>query len=135
MNDYHSRQEGCVTDMLISLRLPTLQDSRRRQRLSLMYKMVEGHVLAINKDDYIQPQRQRQAILATRFKDYEHKNIVEIYSTNNSKCYKPIPAKTENFKNSFFVRTIYDKNKLDDSVINSDSVNSFKNRLSTSQFD
>ena len=135
MKDYHSRQEGSVSEILISLRLPTLQDSRRRQRLSLMYKMVEGHVLAINKDDYIQPQRQRQAIRATRFKDYEHKNIVENYSTNNSKCNKPIPAKTENFKNSFFVRTIYDNNKLDDSVINSDSVNRFRNRLSTSQFD
>ena len=98
MKDYHSRQEGCVTEMLISLRLPTLQDRRRDQRLSLMYKVVEGHVLAINKDDYIQPQRQRRAIRATRFKDYEHKNIVENYSTNNSKCYKPIPAKTENFK-------------------------------------
>ena len=67
-----------------------------------MYKVVEGHVPAINKDDYIQPQRQRQAIRATRFKDYEHKNIVENYSTNNSKCYKPIPAKTENFKKSSF---------------------------------
>ena len=135
MKDYHSRQEGCVTEMLISLRLPTLQDHRRDQRLSLMYKVVVGHVPAINKDDYIQPQRQRRAIWATRFKDYEHKNIVENYSTNNFKCYKPIPSKTENFKNSSFVRTIYDWNKLDDSVINSDSVNSFRNRLSTSHFD
>ena len=77
-----------------------------------MYKVVEGHVSAINKDDYIQPQRQRRTIRATQFNDYEHKNSVDNYSTNNSKCYKPIPAKTENFKNSFFVRTIYDWNKL-----------------------
>ena len=98
MKDYYSRQEGCVTEMLISLRLPTLQDHRRDQRMSLMYKVVEGHVPAINKDDYIQPQRQRWAIRATWFKDYEHKNIVENYSTNNSKSYKPIPTKTENFK-------------------------------------
>ena len=135
MKDYHSRQEGSVTEMLITLRLPTLQDRRRDQRLSVMYKAVEGLVPAINKDDYIQPQRQRRAIRPTWFKDYEHKNIVENYATNNSKCYTPIPAKTENFKNSFFVRTIYDWNKLDDSVINSDSVNSFRNRLSTSHFD
>ena len=134
MKDYHSRQEGSVTEMLISLRLPTLQDLHRDQTLSLMYKVVKGHVPAINKDDYIQPQKQRRAIRAAPFKDYEHKNIVENYSTNNPKCYKPIPAKTENFKNSFFVRTIYDWNKLDDSVINSDSVNSFRNRLSTSHF-
>ena len=62
-----------------------------------MYKVVEGHVPAINPDHYIQPQRQRRAIRATRFTDYEHKIIVENLSTNNSKCFKPIPAKTENF--------------------------------------
>ena len=110
MKDYHSRQEGSETEILISLRLPTLQGRRRDQRMSLMYNVVEGHVLAINKDDYIQPQMQRPAIQATQFKDNEHKSIVENYSTNNTKCFKPIPATTENFKNSFFVRTIYDWN-------------------------
>ena len=45
------------------------------------------------KDNYIQLQRQRRAIRSSRFKDYEHKNIVENFSTDNSKCYKPIPAK------------------------------------------
>ena len=53
--DYYSRQEGCVTEMLHKLKLPTLQDRRRDQRLTLMYKVVEGHVPAINKDHYIQP--------------------------------------------------------------------------------
>ena len=133
--DYYSRQEGCVTEMLHKLKLPTLQDRRRDQRLTLMYKVVEGHVPAINKDHYIQPQRQKRSIRATQYTDYEHKNIVENFSTNNSKCFKPIPAKTENFRNSFFVRTVYDWNKLDDSVINTDSVNSFRKRLSTSHFD
>ena len=95
MKDCHSRQEGCVTEMLNELKLPTLQDRCRDQRLSLMYKVVERHVPAINPDHYIQPQRQRRAIRATRFTDYEHKNIVENYSTNNSKCFKRIPAKTE----------------------------------------
>ena len=135
MKDCHSRQEGCVTEMLNELKLPTLQDRCRDQRLSLMYKVVERHVPAINPDHYIQPQRQRRAIRATRFTDYQHKNIVENYSTNNSKCFKRIPAKTEKFKNSFFVRTVYDWNKLDDSVINTDSVNNFRKRLSTSHFD
>ena len=74
-------------------------------------------------------------IRAIRFTDYEHKNIVENYSTNNSKCFKPIPAKTEKFKKSFSARTVYDLNKLDDSVINTGSVNSFRKRLSTSHFD
>ena len=86
-----------------------------------MYKVVEGHVPAINKDDYIQPQRQRWAIRTTRFTDYEHKNIVENYFTNKSKCYKPIPAKTKNFKNSFLSEQFM-TGILEYSVINSDSV-------------
>ena len=48
--DYHSRQEGCVTEMLHDLKLPTLQDRRRDQGLTLMYKVVEGHVPTINAD-------------------------------------------------------------------------------------
>ena len=135
MKDYHSRQEGSVTEMLNKLKLPSLQDRRRDQRLTLMYKVVEGHVPAINKEHYLQPQRQRRAIRATRYSGYEHKNIVENYVTNNSKCFKPILSKTENFRNSFFVRTIYDWNKLEDSVVYSDSVTSFRNKLSTSHFD
>ena len=43
MKDYHSRQEGSVTEMLNKLNLPSLQDRRRDQRLTLMYKVVEGH--------------------------------------------------------------------------------------------
>ena len=62
--------------MLHDLKLPTLQARRRDQRLTLMYKVVEGHVPAINADHYIQPQRQKRAIRATRFTDYDHKNIV-----------------------------------------------------------
>ena len=99
MKDYHSRHEGCVTEMLKHLELPSLQDRRRDSRL--MYKVVEGHVPPINKDHYIQPQRQRRAIRAARYTDFDHKNIVENYVTKNSKCFKPIPSKTDNFRNSF----------------------------------
>ena len=133
--DYYSRQEGCVTEILHKLKLPTLQDRRRDQRLTLMYKVGEGHVPAINKDHYIQPQRQKRSIRATQYTDCEHKNSVENYSINNSKYFKPIPVKTENLRNSFFVRTVYDWNQLDESVINTGSVNSFRKRLSTSHFD
>ena len=50
--DYYSRQEGCVTEMLHKLKLPRLHDCRRDRRLTLMYKVVEGHIPAINKDHY-----------------------------------------------------------------------------------
>ena len=62
MKDYHSRQERFVTEMLHVFKLPTLKDRRRDQRLTLMYKVVEGHLPAINRNHYIQPQRKRRAI-------------------------------------------------------------------------
>ena len=40
-----------------------------------MYKVVEGHELAINKDDYIQQQRQGQAIWATQYTDHKDKTL------------------------------------------------------------
>ena len=38
MKDYHSRHEGCVTEMLKHLKLPSLQDRRRDSRLTGMYR-------------------------------------------------------------------------------------------------
>ena len=81
MKDYHSRHEGSVTEMLNKLKLPSLQDRRRDERLTLMYKVVEGPVPAINKEHYLQPQRQRRAIRATRYSGNEHKNTLEILSS------------------------------------------------------
>ena len=135
MKDYHSRQEGCVTEMLISLRLPTLQDHRRDQRLSLMYKVVEGHVPAINKDDYIQPRGKggQYGLLGSRITSIRillKTTLLITPSVTNQFQLKPKIS-----KKTFFVTTIYEWNKPDDSVMNSDSVNSFRNRLSTSHLD
>ncbi|KAH3783786.1 hypothetical protein DPMN_161736 [Dreissena polymorpha] len=55
--DYRSRQPGCVTEMLRKLELPPLQDRRRAQRLTLLYKVVEGHVPTISIERYIKPLR------------------------------------------------------------------------------
>ena len=93
MKDYHSRQEGCVTAMLKHLNLRSSQ--RFKADAVPLYKVVEGLVPAMNKDYYKQPQRQRRTIRATRYTDFDHKNIVENYITNNSKCFKPIPSKTD----------------------------------------
>ena len=51
--DYRSRQEGCVSKMLQELDLPTLQERRRQQRLTFLYKVVKGHVPAINIEHYL----------------------------------------------------------------------------------
>ena len=45
---YKSREDGCVTKMLTDLGLSSLEERRRQQRLTLLYKVVKGHIPAIN---------------------------------------------------------------------------------------
>ncbi len=124
--DYRSREEGSVTAMLETLELAPLHERRRLQRLTLLYKVVEGNVPAILIEDYLTPQRPKRTVKAKQFKDYHHSNIVANSTNNNSKCFQLTFAKHENLKNSFFPRTVLDWNKLSDRVITAESIESFK---------
>jgi hypothetical protein len=130
--DYRSREEGCVTSMLKDLELPPLQDRRRHQRLTFLYKVVEGHVPAINIEHYLKSQRVKRTIRAKQFEDYTHNNIVLKSVNNNSKCFDSIFAKSDNFKQSYFPRTVLDWNKLCDSVVEADTIQCFKTLVATS---
>ena len=127
--DYRSRQEGCVTDMLKKLELQPLEERRRHQRLTFLYKVVEGHVPAINIDHYLQARRPKRTIRARQFENYIKTNIVENSVCNNNKCFQPISAKSDIFRHSYFVRTEYDWNKLSDNIVNSETVESFKSSV------
>ena len=70
-----------------------------------MFSVVEGHVPAINKDHYIQPQRQRRAIRATSYTDIDHKNIVEKYIINNSSTSKMTTLETHSLSEQFTTGT------------------------------
>ena len=94
------------------------------------YSIKEGHIPAINKDHYIRTQRQRRCIRATKLTDFPNKNIVENFVTNNNRCQKNISAKSNNFKNSFFPRTVFEWNKLENHIVNCDSVTSFRDNIS-----
>ena len=118
--------------MLKELELPTLQDRRRHQRLTFLYKVVEGHVPAINIEHYLKSQRVKRTIRAKQFEDYTHTNIVLKSVNNNSKCFDTIFAKSDNFKHSFFPRTVLDWNKLCDSVVKADTIQGFKTLVATS---
>ncbi|KAH3783800.1 hypothetical protein DPMN_161750 [Dreissena polymorpha] len=96
--DYRSRQPGCVTEMLRKLELPPLQDRRRAQRLTLLYKVVEGHVPTISIERYLKPLRPKRTTRAKQYEDYIPHNIVCNLVNNNSKCFETIPAKTVLFK-------------------------------------
>ena len=100
--------DSSVTKMLQELNWSTLQDRRRETRLVLMYKIVNG-VVAVPADDYLNRGYRR--------------------TRRNSQNYRQYSTKFETFRNSFIPRTITDWNKLPDSIINCDTVDSFKNRL------
>ncbi|KAH3836531.1 hypothetical protein DPMN_109903 [Dreissena polymorpha] len=53
--------------MLHKLDLPPLQDRRRAQRLTLLYKVVKGHVPAISIERYLKPLRPKRTIRAKQY--------------------------------------------------------------------
>ena len=88
--------------------------------------MVKEHVPAINIEYSLRAQRPKRIIRANQFDGFVKTNIVEKSVCNNNQCFVPISAKTDVFKNSFFVRTIYDWNKLSESDVNCDSMETFR---------
>ena len=66
--DYKSRHEGCVTNMLTDLDLPSIVE-----RLTFLYKVVKGHVPAINIEHYLRAQRPKRTIRAKHFEDFVKK--------------------------------------------------------------
>ena len=101
------QRESSVTQMLADLKWEQLETRRRRNRLVMLYKIQKGKV-GINADEYIQYSRESR----TR-------------KTNQAQIIVPF-AKTENYKNSFFVRTPKDWNGLQEHVVKATSVDSFK---------
>jgi len=127
--DYRSRDSGCVTDMLRKLELQPLQDRRRDIRLVLLYRVVMGLVPALPPDQFLVRQRPRRNIKAKTFKDYTTTNFVDNLVTNNSRCLKVPTATCDQYKHSFFVKTIVEWNRLPEAVACADSVEGFKAAL------
>ena len=105
--DYKSRQDGCVSAMLEDLKLPTLQERRRHQRLTFLYKVVEGHVRAINIDHYLQRLRPKRTVRAKQFENYIHQNIVLKSVNNNSKCFQQIHTNRDILKTLSFLKPFW----------------------------
>ena len=129
--DYRSRDPGCVTNMLSDLNLPTLQSRRRNLRLTFMFKIVTGLTPAIPPHTYLEQNINKRQIKATTFDNCISKNIVEQYVTNNTKPFK-IPSNngSDQYKYSFFIRTIPEWNGLANHIVTAGSIDIFKTRLS-----
>ena len=104
--------------------VPTLNN-----RVTFLYKVVDGQVPALPCHDILEPIKGKRLIKAKAYKDCQTSNIVSNQETRNTKCFKTIQAKTEQFSNSFFPRTIKDWNKLEDRVVRAPSVTVFKTLL------
>eukprot|EP00745_Piridium_sociabile_P009324 TRINITY_DN16486_c0_g1_i8.p1 TRINITY_DN16486_c0_g1~~TRINITY_DN16486_c0_g1_i8.p1 ORF type:complete len:256 (-),score=44.82 TRINITY_DN16486_c0_g1_i8:150-917(-) len=130
--DYRSTTPGFVTGLLARHNLPTLQERREQLRLTFFYKVVEGLVPAIPPHQFLTPQRAGRMIRPRRNDtDYVTNNPVENYIRNNDRCFSAPRCNTEQYRKSFFPRTIIAWNQLDSSVVNSSSTESFKTALTT----
>ena len=130
-NDYCSRFDGCVREMLRDLKLQPLQQRRLESRLVMMYKIVRGMVPAINADEVFIPIRNKRQIKPKSHQDCYSSNIISKYALNNSECYKVPASNTDQHKNSYFVKTTSDWNCLSDTHIRAETINSFKTAVHT----
>ena len=127
--DYKSREEGTMTRMLNELELPSLQDRRKQQRLIFFYKVVEGHIPAIPTDSYIKFQRNKRNIKPKTFDNFESSNIIRFRSRNNSRPVEIPNSRSEQHRNSFFIRTASDWNQLSDKIVCAKKIEEFKNAI------
>ena len=131
--DYRTRTPGCVSNMLRELDLPSLQTRRRHLRLSFLFKIAEGTIPSLPPDKYLEPIKNKRNIKPKQFSDCVSKNIVEQYVTNNSRPFQIPPNNgSEQYKNSFFIKTIPEWNGLANNIVNAESLEAFKTRLSKS---
>ena len=93
--------------MISELNWETLEERRTKQRLAMFYEIHRG-LVAVNKDEYI-----RQY---TRVSRHSHDQAYEIPGTG-----------PDYYNFSFFPHTINDWNRLPQSVIDSKTIDSFKN--------
>ena len=129
--DYKTRLPGTMTNMLQDLELLPLQERRKNIRLQLLYKIINGLVPAIPPEDYLKPVQNKRRIRPTTFDGFNSKNFVKNYQINHTQGLTVPNAKTDIYKNSFFIRTIKDWNLLEEETVTATSLENFKTRLLT----
>ena len=131
--DYISREEGCIAKMLKKINLTTLEGRRKQQRLIFFYKVAEGQIPAMSSSDFITRNEGKRQIRPKKFDNCISTNIVTRQSRINSKSIKIPEAKSEQYNNSFFVRTAIDWNNLDENIVQSKTTEDFKTAIFSCQ--
>ncbi|XP_072030693.1 uncharacterized protein [Amphiura filiformis] len=104
------KRYSSVTTMLARLCWDTLEERRRRNRLTMLYKITKG-LVGIEGKHYLMPAND------TRTRG------------SNSLKFQRLYTRLDVHKGSFFVNTVADWNELPDEVVNSPTVEVFKQRL------
>ena len=117
--------------MLKDLNLPTLQERRRNLRLSFLFKIAEGMLPSLPSETYLTPIKNKRKIIPKKFKDCVSKKLVETFGTTNDRSFQiPTNYGSEQYKNSFFIKTITEWNGLASHIVTAKSLDSFKTQLS-----
>ena len=124
-----------MTQTLKDIGLPPLQERRLFNRISFFHKVSNGLVPAIPADIYLNPVDNKRRIKPKHFAGYVSKNLVVNRSRNKSKCFANIEIKCEQYKNSFFPKTIKDWNALDNNIVNETKHEPFKSKLKFQMFE
>ena len=85
---------------------------------------------AMRSDQFFKPKNSnKRQIRSKQFENCEKSNIVERSVTNNSRSFQVPRSYAEQYRNSFFVKTIEDWNHLGEESVKAASVETFKNSL------
>ena len=112
-NNYR-RTEGTVTGILNNLKWESLQDQRKNKRLAIMHK-IHSNDIAIPIPDYV------ERLKLTKTRQYHPLK------------FRPMKVSKNMYEYSFFPNTISQWNELPASVLESDTIDSFKTALENHQ--
>ena len=103
--NYRSRHTGSVTTMLTNLNLDTLDNRRRDQRLTFMYRTVRGSIPALPTETFFRPQKtNRRHIQPKHFPDHGSSKCFQQLTTNSTRYFIVPTTHPEQFKNSYFCK-------------------------------
>ena len=109
LNDYTSREAGCVSEMLNQSHLQQLITRRTNRRLTILHKAIHGH-LSLPVNNLPQPVQRLSRHL-------------------NNKAFNTIHASKNCYKYSYFHGTIRYWNSLPDAIVNIPKTQHFKQAL------
>ena len=109
--DYTTRKPRTITALRNQLNLPTLEKRRRELRHNLFRRVVEGSVPGLPVNNFLEPQKEnKRQIKPKLFSDFSSTNIVERSASTHSRCFKVPHTRTNQYGNSFFIRTTIEWN-------------------------